>query len=253
MLEYLKNTYDEINRQVTRYEDYIKENGLPLLDFKMYRTKSMQINVFKKFQLGIKRIVRIQRSKKTNDITGVLKAHRLKIYAEREKRHNRQASLLQHGITHDGNSVQNFFLISMDSKINDLMDIVREQSQEIKRLNTLIAKDMAKGSSKALNTIVLSKHEDSSSAKSDTVSDNDSDYMNEYEYNKFRRARIEINDLEQSKKSGTKRGLDINDITPNKTRNSKNLDRGGSYQKKSQTTNKINLVSCSENTWQILS
>ena len=75
-LVYLRKIFDEINSSINEYEDYINDNGLPLLDYKMCKTKHMELSPIKKFQIGIKRIIRIQRSRKTNDITGILKAHK---------------------------------------------------------------------------------------------------------------------------------------------------------------------------------
>ena len=46
-LVYLRNTFDEINSRLNEYEDYISDNGLPLLDYKMYRTKHMNLTPLK--------------------------------------------------------------------------------------------------------------------------------------------------------------------------------------------------------------
>lgn len=48
------------------YEKYIIENGLPYLDYKLYRSNLFYISPIRKFQQGVRRIMRIMQSYKSD-------------------------------------------------------------------------------------------------------------------------------------------------------------------------------------------
>jgi CRP-like cAMP-binding protein len=58
-LEQLREKYDELNFNISEYEGYIEKEGIPYCDYKFFRATQFNVNPYKKFQMGVKRIMRI--------------------------------------------------------------------------------------------------------------------------------------------------------------------------------------------------
>jgi hypothetical protein len=58
-LELLREQYEDLNLAISEYEDYIDDEGLPYWDYKLYRAGHLSMKPIKKFQHGIRRIMRI--------------------------------------------------------------------------------------------------------------------------------------------------------------------------------------------------
>ena len=58
-IEELRERYQDLDFIISEYEQYIDEEGLPYCDFKLYRSGLSQMEPLKKFQWGIRRIIRI--------------------------------------------------------------------------------------------------------------------------------------------------------------------------------------------------
>ena len=58
-LEEFRERFDELNFKISEYENYIDREGLPYCDYKLYRAGIHSMSPIKKFQLGIRRIIRI--------------------------------------------------------------------------------------------------------------------------------------------------------------------------------------------------
>lgn len=59
VLEKYIQKYDVFRSIIKEYETYIDENGLPYLDYKLYRSQLHNISPLRKFQQGVRRIMRI--------------------------------------------------------------------------------------------------------------------------------------------------------------------------------------------------
>ena len=59
VIEKMRDRYKELDYIISEYEQYIEEEGLPYCDYKIFRTGINQMTPIKKFQLGIRRIMRI--------------------------------------------------------------------------------------------------------------------------------------------------------------------------------------------------
>lgn len=70
--KYIQN-HDVLMSIIKDYETYIDENGLPYLDYKLYRSQLHNITPLRKLQQGVRRIMRImlsyQMETKTVDIS----------------------------------------------------------------------------------------------------------------------------------------------------------------------------------------
>lgn len=132
-LESLRKEYEDINTSITEYEEYIRENGLPFLDYKMHRSKSNKMKPHIKLQKGLKRIVRIVRSYKIDDFQGLLMAHRDQLVEEKNKKAasrrptanaEQRSGIIQQA--EDGNM--------NNIKINTILEMVWQQSNKIEAL-----------------------------------------------------------------------------------------------------------------------
>ena len=85
LLDNMRTQYDDLDKNLKEYEDYIADNGLPYLDYKIYRSKFFKLPPLLKFQNGIRRISRIVQSYKINDLQGFLRAHQQKLQEEKAK------------------------------------------------------------------------------------------------------------------------------------------------------------------------
>lgn len=136
ILTSLTKEYDEINHSIRQLEESIKINGLPFLDYRMYRTKTSNMTAKQKFRIGVRRIVKIVRSYKIDDFQGLLTAHKTMLKKQRELNHastmrDKQQQQLQ--IIKDETSMTNM-------KINTILDIVSKQSDQINSLQKEIKK-----------------------------------------------------------------------------------------------------------------
>lgn len=59
VLEELREKYDELNFKISEFEGYIEKDGIPYWDYKFFRASQINMNPYKKFQMGVKRIMRI--------------------------------------------------------------------------------------------------------------------------------------------------------------------------------------------------
>jgi hypothetical protein len=72
LLHDFREKYDELDRAMTEYEEYLEENGLPYCDYKLYRNRNFTFKAVEKFKYGIKRIIRIVKSYKSTSLTDLL-------------------------------------------------------------------------------------------------------------------------------------------------------------------------------------
>ena len=174
-IESLRKEYEEINSTILYYEDYIQSNGLPFLDYKMYRSKLYNIKPIQKFQNGIRRISRIIKSYQINDLQGLLMAHRKRLNVDKEEKQKKRSLLLQQQRNCIAFNDENGSMA--DFKINAILDIVSKQSnqidtlqKEIKKLRNEINPDEQEGALKSKgkkSSSLSSSSSETSSLKTD--------------------------------------------------------------------------------------
>ncbi|CAI2372437.1 unnamed protein product [Moneuplotes crassus] len=224
ILESLASKFEEISRSIEEHQEYLKQNGLPFLDYRIYRTKKSNMTAKQKFQNGIKRITKIVRSYKIDDIQGLLIGHR-KMLLDRKKKHANTMKAKQ--------SEQLRFIkdeaAMTNVKINTILELVTKQSSQISELQKEIKK--LRGQNKPGDSNLTSRDLkeddscDSSSGSSSVLSDG------EYEKKKiiYQSKRVLHEDLpdndeelkeESSQNKSNTRGLDFSN---NKKRRSSSL------------------------------
>lgn len=58
-------------RLLVDFEKYVLINGLPLLDYKLFRPQSNEMHIFQKWQSVVRRLIRINKSYKLSDQTNI--------------------------------------------------------------------------------------------------------------------------------------------------------------------------------------
>lgn len=88
-LEQMRQEYEELEDNMSEYEQYIEENGLPYCDYKLHRGSEWEITPIEKFQNGINRIIRIVKSYKANTFTDLLKKVQEKVKNDRNEKNKK--------------------------------------------------------------------------------------------------------------------------------------------------------------------
>ncbi|CAI2363764.1 unnamed protein product [Moneuplotes crassus] len=134
-LEDLREKFEDLNLIMSEYEQYIEEEGLPYCDYKFYRSGHSQMTPLKKFQLGIKRIMRIVKSYKSNKLINILQCIQSKNKENLKLQQNKKEEILlrkqsiRSNQTLKSDQKQEKKLTLLSSKINILMRIVDEQTK----------------------------------------------------------------------------------------------------------------------------
>ena len=72
-IDQMRGIYDELDENISDWEKYIKENGLPYCDFQFNQSKEFDLSPIEKFQNGINRLIRILKSYKSLSLVDLLK------------------------------------------------------------------------------------------------------------------------------------------------------------------------------------
>ena len=216
LLDSLKQEFDQIKEKVCEYELYIKENGLPFLDYKMNRRKSSKMSPFKKFQIGMRRICRIVRSYKINDIQGLLMAHRDQLAEQKRiaeaKLRPTTAIMMRGSYNHEDQEPGGLG----NMKLNTILDLVSQQHSQIKIMRKEIKKLRKEVNPEYKTTI---KNHTSSSSSSDeneshSFSKSKSSHTHESKYNVRDNANVEEIKIEKlpPKKLPTSKGISFDSL-----------------------------------------
>ena len=84
-MQTLREKHEDLDKIMNEYETYLDQNGLPYLDYELYRTKHLNMMPKEKFQYGVKRIIRILKSYKSTAFADLMERIRLKIQNEKKK------------------------------------------------------------------------------------------------------------------------------------------------------------------------
>ncbi|CAI2361123.1 unnamed protein product [Moneuplotes crassus] len=134
-IEELREKYEELNLIISEYEQYIAEEGLPYCDYKFYRSGHSEMTPLKKFQLGIRRIMRIVKSYQSNRLIAILQMIQsnnkktLKIKQNKKEEIMLRKQSIRTNQTLKSDQKQEKKLILLSSKINMLMRVVDEQTK----------------------------------------------------------------------------------------------------------------------------
>ena len=159
-----------MNKKILEYQRYIRENGLPFLDYKIHRSKSFNIKPKTKFRNGIKRITRIVKSYKIDDLQGLLMAHRRKLQDEKAKaemikrdpiRPDKSPALL--GIPNE----------LTETKVDMILDFITKQSDQIDELQNEVRKLRLGIYPKVTDKMIKRKTNESLSSESSSLSSGD--------------------------------------------------------------------------------
>jgi CRP-like cAMP-binding protein len=139
LIDNLRTQFDDLDKTINEYETYIQENGLPYLDYKIYRSKFYRFSPLLKFQNGIRRIIRIVHSYKINDLQGFLISHQKKLQEEKAKNADRRngVSNLDKNASLSGfrpSGVEIKQMESIELKINLMMDYIVKQSNQMDKM-----------------------------------------------------------------------------------------------------------------------
>lgn len=139
LIDNLRTQFDDLDKTVNEYEKYISENGLPYLDYKIFRSKFYKLPPLLKFQNGIRRIARIVQSYKINDLQGFLKAHQKNLQEEKAKAADRRKGLSTLdksetllGVRPSGVEIKQ--MESIELKLNLMMDYIVKQSNQMDKM-----------------------------------------------------------------------------------------------------------------------
>ena len=84
-LSYFRDKFDELDIEISEYEKYISENGLPYCDYKLDRNR-FEMSMIERFQNSVRRIMRILKSYKSNAFTDLLVNIQEQIKKERKEK-----------------------------------------------------------------------------------------------------------------------------------------------------------------------
>jgi hypothetical protein len=128
--------FEEINDNLTEYEKYIDENGLPYCDYKMHRGKDWEISPIEKFQHGINRIIRIVKSYKANTLTDLLKKVQEQVKKDRVEKNKQWKTKAMKIVPQNFEDKMEKMMIENAEKMDTLTEIVKNQHFMIQRLMT---------------------------------------------------------------------------------------------------------------------
>jgi hypothetical protein len=129
-MQALRDTYEDLDKVMSEYQVYIEDNGLPYCDYKLYRTKHLNMTPLEKFQYGVKRIMRIVRSYKSSTFHDLMEKVRDKIKGDKDKRESRKRSaIMRVPFTPEERTQQ--ILIDLVGKVESLNDKVDNQEKLI--------------------------------------------------------------------------------------------------------------------------
>jgi hypothetical protein len=132
----MRMDFEEINDNLTEYEKYIDENGLPYCDYKMHRGKDWEISPIEKFQHGINRIIRIVKSYKANTLTDLLKKVQEQVKKDRVEKNKQWKTKAMKIVPQNFEDKMEKMMIENAEKMDTLTEIVKNQHFMIQRLMT---------------------------------------------------------------------------------------------------------------------
>lgn len=97
MLE-LREKFEDLDKVMTEYENYIEEYGLPYCDYKIFRNKETNITPIEKLRSGVKRVLRIIRSYKSSAFADLMEKIRSKIKEKKNNRESRRRSAIMRNV-----------------------------------------------------------------------------------------------------------------------------------------------------------
>jgi CRP-like cAMP-binding protein len=138
LLDELRKQHDEVNALMNEYEDYIQFYGLPYCDYKLHRGKNYAIPPMKKFQNGIRRLIRIVRSQKINDLQGFLRKHIDTVKEEKKKESKSNAfgdALKESASPQPGSTTfDSQAFNTVEYRVNLLYDFILKQTNQLENL-----------------------------------------------------------------------------------------------------------------------
>jgi len=97
-LSILRESAEDLDRNMSDYETYIEDNGLPYWDYRIYRHRHLKLKPIEKFRFGIRRIINILKSYKSLDLRDLLESVKEQIHQEKvNKESHRKSVILRSG------------------------------------------------------------------------------------------------------------------------------------------------------------
>ena len=133
-MQILREKHEDLDKIMNEYETYLDQNGLPYLDYKLYRTKHLNMIPKEKFQYGVKRIIRILKSYKSTAFADLMERIRLKIQNEKKNKENRRRSTIMRSIPLTSEERTQQILIDLVGKVESLKELIKNQDTVIQDL-----------------------------------------------------------------------------------------------------------------------
>lgn len=134
VLDQMRAEFDELDDNLSEYEEYIEENGLPYCDYKLHRGKSLDISPLEKFQNGIHRIIRIVKSYKASSLTDLLKKVQEKVKKDRTKKTKKWKQKALKATPQNFEEKVEKMMLEQSTQIEILKEMVYNQTLMIKSL-----------------------------------------------------------------------------------------------------------------------
>ena len=135
-MQALREKYDDLDNIMGKYETYLDDNGLPYLDYKLYRTKHLNMKPKEKLKYGVKRIVRIVKSYKSTAFHDFMEKIRDRIKHEKKVRENLRRSTIMRSAPLTFEERTQKILIDLVGKVEGLKELVRRQDVVIQNIRT---------------------------------------------------------------------------------------------------------------------
>lgn len=134
-LERMRCVNDDLDANITEYEQYVEENGLPYCDYKLHRGNGNDITGLEKFQNGINRIMRIIKSYKASTFTDLLNKVQEQVKKDRSEKLKRWRMRSLKSQPQNFEDKMEKMMIEQSQKIHNLSEIIENQNMLIRMLS----------------------------------------------------------------------------------------------------------------------
>ncbi|CAI2370632.1 unnamed protein product [Moneuplotes crassus] len=130
----MREQVEDLDYNMTEYEQYIDENGLPYCDYRIYRHGHLKLRPIQKFQVGIRRIINILRSYKSLDLRGLLDNVKNQIKKQKEAEKNKRKSAMLRGNPMTAEQKADEYYYSLKSEMRHVQSSMVFQNKEMLHL-----------------------------------------------------------------------------------------------------------------------
>lgn len=133
-LKGLRDKYEDLDKILHEYVNYLDENGLPYCDYKLFRNKKLSMSPLEKFKYGVKRIMRIVKSYRSCAFADLMQKVRDNIKSDKNKKESRRRSAIMRSVPLTPEERTQQILIDLCGRMDKLMVRIDKQDTMIEDL-----------------------------------------------------------------------------------------------------------------------